>query len=391
MSTLRFLHCALLLNSAIAACHLGIGVVLGLDNHTRTHLGATSDQEQWAQEQAEADITADLAAIESLCDVRVSVVFAGDSDDPELVSAFLRECADEGTHVVVGPLSTGTLMAIADEALTLGTMLISPSSGLPNLPAPRHHIFRLWPSDAKQAVAMDMLLLQEELNSAVLFSRGDTLGLGLAEAFENTFSGKFLIPTVTYPDSSSDFHTLLAPVRAAVDAHQEGPVALVCNCDADEIVAIMDAMVDLGWPGMQTRMFVTDRATPTRAVVAPENVHFAASVNMTGILSSLPTHTPSYQTLLTRWRAGGQTTSIFASALSLYDGVRMAARTLLMLRDAEPSLDKLQTAFRSTALQSWGASGMMTVGEDGDLVRGDYDVYAVDAETGWQVVGFIST
>ena len=47
----------------------------------------------------------------------------------------------------------------------------------------------------------------------------------------------------------------------------------------------------------------------------------------------------------------------------------------------------LTSAVASTANQSWGASGMMALDGVGDLYRALYDEYAVDAASGWSVVG----
>ena len=47
----------------------------------------------------------------------------------------------------------------------------------------------------------------------------------------------------------------------------------------------------------------------------------------------------------------------------------------------------LPAAVALVANQTWGASGMMALDAEGDLYRAVYDVYAVDADAGWGVVG----
>ena len=75
------------------------------------------------------------------------------------------------------------------------------------------------------------------------------------------------------------------------------------------------------------------------------------------------------------------------SALSAYDATRIGARAAMMLRGGLPGDAGLAAALRSTACQSWGASGMMAVDDEGDLYRATFDVYAVNASEGWQVAG----
>ena len=104
-----------LLIFAVAACYarattLRVGVILGVNNDTGA-FGSTSDEEQWVYEQAVSELTAELAASGSSYTSTLSKVFAGESDDATLVSAFLRKCAADGTRIIVGPRSTPTLVS----------------------------------------------------------------------------------------------------------------------------------------------------------------------------------------------------------------------------------------------------------------------------------------
>ena len=49
-----------------------------------------------------------------------------------------------------------------------------------------------------------------------------------------------------------------------------GPVAFVCDCASDEISDIMDYMEGMAWPVSSTLFHLTDRATPTRSIVATD-------------------------------------------------------------------------------------------------------------------------
>ena len=102
---------------------------------------------------------------------------------------------------------------------------------------------------------------------------------------------------------------------------------MLCNCGSEEIADVLDAMERLGWPVSSTVMVLTDRATPTRSVVATSaRKAFAVSLSLSGVLSALPvTGNPTYGQLADRWRADGFSTSLFASACSLYDAVVIAA------------------------------------------------------------------
>lgn len=142
-------------------------------------------------------------------------------------------------------------------------------------------------------------------------------------------------------------------------------------------------------PTAKTVFMLTDRATPTRSVVAtPARRAFAARLGTSGVLSALPTRgNPAYSGLADRWRSAGFSTSLFASACSLYDAVLIAAQASLLMGGGATTGTKgaLRSAINTTAKYFNGASGAMALDEAGDLDRAEYDVYAVNANSGWGV------
>ena len=415
-----------LLICAAAVCHaraavLRVGVVLGVNNDTATALGSTSDEEQWVYKQAAAEIGAELAASGSSYTSALSSVFAGESDDPALVSAFLRKCAADGARIVVGPRSTPTLMAVLPLARSLGLVLVSPDSGVPPalLPAPRSNLFRLWPADTRQADALGQLLAQRTLARAVVLSRNDDSGVALAQAFAaHAFPGPpargtLLAPVGYYnaslgPGVPSSIAAALRPLKAAVVAALAAkgapPVALLCNCASEEVADILAELKQQGWPDSgaagaaadgRFQLVLTDRSTPTRTVVDSAHLPIALALNVTGVLSRLARDgNPAYDSLMKRWHADGHTTPLFASAASTFDAIKVAARTLMQVGGKVNAADgatlaQLESAFAATAQQFYGVSGSMAVDAAGDLVRADYDVYQVQSD-GWHVVDRIN-
>lgn len=384
-----------------------IGCVLGL-NYTSTlpSVGrrlATSDQEQWCFEQAKADVAQDLSSAGSSFQIQLEAVFSQSEtayDDPALVLAFLDDMAAKGAAFVVGPRTSDTLMAVAPRAQELGITLISPSSGLPDLPS-RDNIFRLWPTDDVQAEVLTGVLSDWGLTSPgiVFLSNDDTTGVGLTDSFLDFFKsagGTLLLPPILYNTSTADLNwtATLAPVKKAIE-DTKTTIAVVCNCDADEIGDILDTMEALDWPADMTQLLLSDRSTPTRLVADDSHRVFAASLNTSGVLPHIPiNNNPAYTSLEERWETHGDTGNgtLFASALSTYDAIRMAARASMLLgTTSRPTPAQLladaKHAFNATALQTWGAGGMMAVNTQGDLLRSEYDVYDVDAVAGWRVVG----
>ena len=114
-----------------------------------------------------------------------------------------------------------------------------------------------------------------------------------------------------------------AAIVNASAAARGARAALVCNCDADEIGAILDAMAAMAWPTAQTRLLLSDRSTPTRLVADAAHVAFSASVQTQGVLPHIPRErNPAYAALEERWERSGGDGALFASALSTCDGAR---------------------------------------------------------------------
>jgi hypothetical protein len=445
--------CLIALHSLAAlATEIRVGVVLGLNNNTLSSSSSsslrplTSDQEQWCADRAEDDITTLLSAAGSLHTFRLDRVYAGeDADSPESTAAvlgFIRDESAAGVGAVVGGyLSDATLLQVKATAAAAGVVLLASASGLPGLPAPRGDVVRFWPNDEWQARVMVSRFRSKGINSVVVLSRDDVTGKGLTNSFVERWTagavetaghaGRLLAPVQWYNGSDTQQKPWLARLPAILAAIKEGPrrqrtsspaasdnddnnststksttspspasaaspptkVGFVCNCGNEEVAAILDGMEALGWPVEATAFTLTDRSTPTRAVVAvPARKAFAASVGTSGTLSALPTAgNAAYASLAARWRGDGFETSLFASACSLYDAVQIAALASLAMGGGATGGDaravaELRATINTTAMFYNGASGAMALDGSGDLERAFYDVYGVNGETGWSVM-----
>ena len=373
---------------AASAVPLRVGVILGRNHGTVD----TSDQEQWAVEQARLDVVSELAKAGGHFTLQLSTVFTGeDAESPLALAAvrhFLQLSSANGTGIIVGAyLSETSLLAIRALLAPLGLTLLAPASGLPTLPSPRERILRFWPSDKWQS---DVLAHVVHHRAAVLLSRDDLTGRALSTSLATSLGSALLHAPLYYNATlgARSYGPLLDKIRFLIGRAAEPTVAFVCNCGPDEIANILDAMNSSRWPISQTSLVLTDRATPTRSIVAvPSRKMFAAAVNTTGVLSHLPTTSPSYMALAARWRGRGQSGSLFASALSAYDAVRIAALASVLVDGSTVNASGLPEAARGVADQHWGASGMMTLDAEGDLYRAVYDRYVVDADKGWRVQG----
>ena len=374
--------------AAASGAVIRLGVVLG--EGSQYGKPRTSDQEVWATQQAQSDAEAELAGAGGAWSLEVSVVYTGEASNTSVVEKFMHTCHDSQVAIVVGAyVSEETALAISPLAASLGLGLVLPASGLPTLPE-RSHVVRLWTNDHWQARILAAKVVATEV---VILYRDDVSGKGLVDEFKTTYGGDVRL-TSSYNASlgAGGLAAPLAAIKAAIEQRAgDERVTFLCHCGSDEMPAILDTMASMTWPTDRTSFVLTDRATPTRSVVSVDARRaFAASMGTRGVLPHIATDgNPLCESLWERWTASGQNTSLFASALSAYDAVRIATRATMLLGAVESSVGApgLTTAIASTANQTWGASGMMGVDGVGDLYRATYDEYAVSEADGWQVVG----
>lgn len=386
---------SIFLAAVVSAAPINLGVVLGQNSGVVD----TSDQEQWCVEQARLDVSAELAAAGGRYSLNLTTVYAGEESDASTTLAFLKQSAGGGAGYVVGAyVSEDTLKAISPSLAALGLLLLAPASGLPRPDWPDYpEVLRLWPNDRWQASLLVQRCHETHDERFIIFARDDLSGKAFSNGLLSMIPGgsssvlggiQYYKPTL----GPASYTATLSNLRDAISTAVVPTVAFICDCGSDEISQIMDTMHSLGWPTVRTHFYLTDRATPTRSVVAlPNRTAFAASMRTSGLLSHIPTNNnPSFSSLHDRWRLAGHTTSLFASALSSYDAVRIAALASMTMGGGNTtSAPGLRTAAAVVANQSWGASGMMTLDSSGDLYRAVYDVYAVDEDKGWLVVDTI--
>ena len=399
---------------------INICVVLGV-NSIQHGYGRmqTSDQEQWATQQAEADIGSMLIATRSPYRLELRRLYAGSNADSDAAAAaiadFAQTCSQAGAGAFVGGyMSDRSLLKLQPMLATLGLAVLMPASGLPDLPAPRSNILRFWPSDEHQAKALHQRLANVTGVAApdiVILSRDDVTGRGLTNAFTQSLhtQRQLVLPVQWYNGTAADAATKLPAIAKAIRASTAARVGFLCNCGPEEIAEILDAMRAARWPASKTAMALSDRSTPTRAVVAsPPRAAFALEVRLSGTLSAIASsENPVFTSLQRRWVDEGHATSMFASSSSLYDVIHLAAAASMAVGGGNTtapvagpggSAGRNRPAFTqavwAAGLRGWGATGSMALDDSGDLHRSRYDVYALinasgGAEAAWAVVDHI--
>jgi ABC-type branched-subunit amino acid transport system substrate-binding protein len=130
----------------------------------------------------------------------------------------------EGVHAIVGPLASSVTLAVSESVTAdAGIPVISPSatsSALSSAPD-NGYLFRSTISDAAQGVVLAKLASDEGFDNVAVLFLNDAYGQGLAETFENAFTG-----TVTKASFEDGAASYLAELQSAAGGGAEVLVAI---------------------------------------------------------------------------------------------------------------------------------------------------------------------
>jgi len=133
-------------------------------------------------------------------------------------TALTQLCALQaaGVALVIGPLHSSELEAVADYAKTNQLMLISPTSSVSSLGRADDLIMRLTPDDSLQAKALTRLITAQGRSALTVLYRNDSYGRELAQSVQSQFAGSTAL--LPYTTDTTDFRPLLAQAAQSLSS-----------------------------------------------------------------------------------------------------------------------------------------------------------------------------
>ena len=167
-------------------------------------------------------------------------VVEGDTADIENETRRLIE--EEGVHAIVGPASSAHALLVVDAAAPEGVLVVSPVASSPLLTAndDRDLFFRTLLSDAAQGPALAQLARERGFDNVGLIYRDDAWGQGLADAFQQAWTG-----AVTAVPSPAD-ETLDSYMGLIKESAEGGAQALVLLAFSTEAPVILRESLESG-------------------------------------------------------------------------------------------------------------------------------------------------
>ena len=255
-----------------------------------------------------------------------------------------------------------------------GMLLFSPSSTSPLLAIPNDNLFRIAPTDLKQAPAITEMLWSYGIKAIVVVQREDAWADGLYNAFKPLFEAKggVVLARITYVAEVTDFSSYLEAAEAAAAA-----AILTYGADrvAVEMISFQEASIivtqaedyptiySLPWFGSDGTAFVQQLIddAPTQA----------AHLGIYSTIASAP-QSQKYSDLYDRYYAITHQPLGFYNA-GLYDIAWVIAKGVLEAQNTE-ALDVIPL-IPQICYDMWGASGWCRLDQNGDRYDANYDIW----------------
>ena len=206
------------------------------------------------------------------------ILVAADSgaDPARAVEEARRLVDDEGVHAIVGPTTSATTIAVANEvAAPRGIPLVSHTASSPAVSGldDGGYVFRTTGSDTAQGAVLASIVEAAGHDRVGVLHRDDAWGRGLADAFTANYSGDAAV--VAYPPEGRESYA--DDLRAAAAG---GAGALLAIGFAETEAFVGEAVAE----GVFSRFFFTNA---TRSIGLVERVGSAA---LEGSLGTAPGH-----------------------------------------------------------------------------------------------------
>ena len=140
------------------------------------------------------------------------------ADPTEAINAFNKLVDSDEVVAIVGGVTSGESVAVAQHSQSVGTVMISPSATALEFASTGPNVFRACYTDPIQAVELaNYAVTLGYKNIAIIYNSGLDYSIGLKEVFEKTLNDKgvTLVASEAYSEGDTDFNAQLTKIKAA--------------------------------------------------------------------------------------------------------------------------------------------------------------------------------
>lgn len=146
----------------------------------------------------------------------IKVIFEDDKLDPASgVSVFQKLVTVNKVPCIIGPISSGVVLAVSPLANKHRVVVLSPYASNHKISGAGEYIFRNYPSDAIQGVIDANVAINMGFQKAAVMSINSDYGIGLKIVFEKEFSklGGEIVYSESFNTGETDFRSYLTKIK----------------------------------------------------------------------------------------------------------------------------------------------------------------------------------
>ena len=315
--------------------------------------------------------------------------------DPIIAAQTVENISSSGYKFIIGPQSSAELALVKPIADSLGILVVSQGSTASSLAIANDMVFRFVPGDQIEGVALANSIKNAGKQSLVTLARNDAGNLGLQSSVGNNFTnlGGNVISVGAYETTTTDFTTVLADVKSQIiglnSTYTNDQIA-VYLASFDEAVAMFNQassdpiLFGVNWYGGDG--FVKNSAL----LQDPLASQFAVATNFFCPDFGLPLSTEYLWSAIISTIDGMTGIQSDAYTLAAYDAMYVISK-LVENEDGIPGNSaSLQSAFLNASNGYSGATGVISLNDNGDRSSGSFNYWGLENVNGtfqWVFVG----
>jgi len=315
--------------------------------------------------------------------------------DPIIAAQTIENISANGYKFVIGPQSSAELALVKPIADSLGILVVSQGSTASSLSIANDMIFRYVPGDQIEGAALANSIKNAGKQALVTLARNDAGNLGLQNSVGNNFTslGGNVVSVGNYETTVTDFTTVLANVKSQIlsfnGSYTNDQIA-VYLASFDEAVALFNqassdpTLTGVNWYGGDG--FVKNAAL----LQDPAAAQFALATNFFCPDFGLPMSTEYLWSSIITTINGMTGIQSDAYTLAAYDAMHVISKMIEAEDGIPSSAASLQSAFINSSNGYSGATGVISLNENGDRSSGSFNYWGIENVNGtyqWVFVG----
>jgi branched-chain amino acid transport system substrate-binding protein len=315
--------------------------------------------------------------------------------DPVIAAQTVENISSSGYKFIIGPQSSAELALVKPIADSLGILVVSQGSTASSLAIANDMIFRYVPGDQIEGAALANSIKNAGKQALVTLARNDAGNLGLQSSVGNNFTnlGGNVISVGNYETTTTDFTTVLADVKSQIiglnSTYTNDQIA-VYLASFDEAVALFNQassdpiLSGVNWYGGDG--FVKNAAL----LQDPAAAQFAIATNFFCPDFGLPMSTEYLWSSIITTINGMTGIQSDAYTLAAYDAMHVISKMIEAEDGIPSSAASLQSAFLHASNGYSGATGVISLNDNGDRASGSFDYWGLENVNGtyqWVFVG----